>query len=157
MPHTQFLCLMSALNTHCLGGIPICSGVQLRLCTETSILSNPAVSGCAQLPAASRWMLYLLCWRRGPEQIVQGDQHPGHRKGKPEASHGGVTAWGREELAGFMQPGLGDHILMLRLYQVGRPGDRRGRLVPATASGSSPQGGSSPCTMPTPQLNAECH
>ena len=95
---------------------------------DTSVSTSPAASGHTQLRAALQVTLCHFCWRRGPEQIVRGDQHPGQRKGKPEASHGGVTAWGRQELASFMHPGLGDHILMLRLYQVGLPGDCRDNL-----------------------------
>ena len=123
---------------------------------ETTILSLSEALGRTQLPAASQWTRCHFCWRRGPEQIVRGDQPPGQRRGRPEASHGGVTAWGREELASFMQPGLGDHILMLRLYQVGPPGDCQCCLVPAQRPAAQ-QGGRSPCTVPTPQLNTECH
>ena len=82
---------------------------------------------------------------------MRGEQHLGQRKGKTEASHGGVTAWGRQELATFMQPGQGDHILMLRLYQVGPPGDCAFRVVPAQQAAAQ-QSGSSPCTVPKPWL-----
>lgn len=48
---------------------------------------------------------------RGPEQLVRGDQD---RHGR---ASGAITAEGRAALADAMSEGLGDHIMMLRLYQ----------------------------------------
>ena len=56
----------------------------------------------------------LQALRRGPEQIVR--QHRGDAK--RDASGSSVTAEGRAELSEAMRDGLGDHILLLRLFQV---------------------------------------
>ncbi len=56
--------------------------------------------------------------RRGPEQIVRGDQ--GGKQSRPMS--GGATDRGRKMLAGLMAEGLGDQVLLLRIYQVGQSG-----------------------------------
>ena len=48
---------------------------------------------------------------RGPEQIVSG-RSDGKSAGAP------VSEVGRTLLADLMQEGLGDHVLLLRIYQV---------------------------------------
>ena len=55
-----------------------------------------------------------ICVPRGPEQIASGrvDQ----REGKAGAAQT-VSEAGRAMLADLMKEGLGDHILLLRLYQ----------------------------------------
>ena len=52
---------------------------------------------------------------RGPEQIVRGDQ--AGKQSRPMS--GGATDRGRKVLAGLMAEGLGDQVLLLRIYQVG--------------------------------------
>lgn len=52
---------------------------------------------------------------RGPEQIVRGDQ--GGKQSRPMSD--GATDRGRKVLAGLMAEGLGDQVLLLRIYQVG--------------------------------------
>lgn len=62
-----------------------------------------------------------MCMRcRGAEQIVRGDQN---RRTSSNDSHrgGGITAGGRAIVGELMSEGLGDHVLMLRLYQVRYP------------------------------------
>ena len=54
--------------------------------------------------------------RRGPEQIVSGRAE---REGK--AAGPAVSEAGRSMLADLMKEGLGDHILLLRLYQARAP------------------------------------
>jgi ATP-dependent RNA helicase DHX8/PRP22 len=62
---------------------------------------------------------------KGPEQLAAGDQQgQGQQQGKgrePGAGSGGpgISPQGRELLRELMQEGLGDHILLLRLYEVG--------------------------------------
>ena len=53
---------------------------------------------------------------RGPEQIVRGDQGGGRQgsKGRPMS---GATDRGRSVLAGLMAEGLGDQVLLLRIFQ----------------------------------------
>lgn len=54
---------------------------------------------------------------RGPEQIVREQQQRDARKGGGESA---VTPEGRAQLSALMEEGLGDHILLLRLFQVYR-------------------------------------
>ncbi len=56
--------------------------------------------------------------RRGPEQIVRGDQ--GGKQSRPMS--GGASDRGRKVLLGLMAEGLGDQVLLLRIYQVGQSG-----------------------------------
>ena len=60
---------------------------------------------------------YDLSCYRGPEQIVRGDQQ-GQRPGKTQFKSGSATTSGRAFLANLMTEGLGDQVLLLRLYQV---------------------------------------
>ena len=54
---------------------------------------------------------------RGPEQIVRGDQ--GQRPGKKSQFRpGSASERGRATLGSLMSEGLGDQVLLLRLYQV---------------------------------------
>ena len=60
---------------------------------------------------------------RGPVQLVRGDEEPRGRQksgsGGRGGQGGGLSEAGREILSGYMKEGLGDHILLLRLFQVG--------------------------------------
>ncbi len=51
---------------------------------------------------------------RGPQQVLRGDEGKGGQSALPEHA--------RAELAHMLKEGLGDHILLLRLYQVRRLG-----------------------------------
>lgn len=55
---------------------------------------------------------------RGPEQIVRGDQAGGRQSKHGRPMSGGATDRGRQVLAGLMAEGLGDQVLLLRIYQV---------------------------------------
>ena len=57
-------------------------------------------------------------WCRGPEQIVRGDQGAGRQGKQGRPMSGGATDRGRQVLAGLMAEGLGDQVLLLRIYQV---------------------------------------
>ncbi|KAK9787737.1 hypothetical protein WJX73_004248 [Symbiochloris irregularis] len=70
---------------------------------------GPALTVVAMLSAES-----IFQGNRGPEQTVR--QHAGDArrlKGRSDS----ITAEGRAELAEAMQEGLGDHVLLLRLFQ----------------------------------------
>ena len=47
---------------------------------------------------------------RGPQQVLRGDEGKGKQRALPENA--------RVTLAQMLKEGLGDHILLLRLYQV---------------------------------------
>lgn len=55
---------------------------------------------------------------RGPEQIVRGDQAGGRQGKKGRPMLGGATDRGRSVLAALMAEGLGDQVLLLRIFQV---------------------------------------
>ena len=63
---------------------------------------------------------------KGPEQLAAGDQQQGGGGGGGQPGKGrgggggpGISPQGRELLGELMQEGLGDHILLLRLYEAG--------------------------------------
>ena len=54
-------------------------------------------------------------------QLVRGDEEPRGRQkstGGRGGQGGGLSEAGREILGGYMREGLGDHILLMRLFQV---------------------------------------
>ena len=54
---------------------------------------------------------------RGPEQIVSGEERRPARPGKKEFREE-VTDEGRAALGQLLEEAMGDHVLMLRLFQV---------------------------------------
>ena len=48
--------------------------------------------------------------RRGPQQVLRGDEGKGKQSALPEQA--------RAALGQMLKEGLGDHVLLLRLYQV---------------------------------------
>ncbi len=59
----------------------------------------------------------VASWCRGPEQIVRGDQAGGRQNKQGRPMSGGATDRGRKVLTGLMSEGLGDQVLLLRIYQ----------------------------------------
>ena len=52
----------------------------------------------------------FVAMRRGPQQVFRGDEGKGKQSALPENA--------RATLGQMLKEGLGDHILLLRLYQV---------------------------------------
>ena len=52
----------------------------------------------------------MVLARRGPQQVLRGDEGKGKQSALPDSA--------RAALGQMLKEGLGDHILLLRLYQV---------------------------------------
>ena len=79
-----------------------------------------------ELPVGSRVIQRLReHGDRGPTQLVRGEDAPARQRqradkgGQHQGQKGGLSEEGREHPGrNFMKEGLGDHILLLRLFQV---------------------------------------
>ena len=88
---------------------------------------------------------------RGPEQLLRRDVQPWGaqkqqqgRDRRPQQGHGGLTLEGQQALAALVAEGLGDHVLLWRLYEVGDVSPCacvRDCAHPSTTSGSNVDAG----------------